>query len=184
MPREQAVCHPVIRQGDGRKHHHRHHGVHQVSEPHPVPLILGHLHPKPGPEQCQPPGGDEPVVHLPVRPPETVSEVEEEAGGGAEAEEDDDHGGADRRAGAVAHDRREEHLEGEEGAGGEKVDEERGLGEGLLHSLGDDRPSPAGGRVGRRGRWAGRGVAGRGRVGGREVELEVIVVVRSDGESV
>lgn len=76
------------------------------------------------PEHGQPSRGHEPVVDLAVRAPETVCEVEEEAGETTESEEYEDHEGGDRSgAVAVAGDGGEEHLEGEEGAGREEVDE-------------------------------------------------------------
>lgn len=134
MPREEAVGDAVIGQRDGREHHGRHERMDQVHEPHPEPLVLGHVHPQAGLEDREAPRGDEPVVDLPVRAAEAVGEVEEEAGEGAEAEQRLDHQRAHRGARAVAGSGGEQQLEGEKGAGGEEVDEHGGLGEGFLHA--------------------------------------------------
>lgn len=158
--REEAVGDSVVRQRDGREHHHCHQRVHQVDEPHPVPLLLGHLHPEAGLEHGEAARRDEAVVELPVGGAEAVGEVEEEAGERAEAEEELDHARAHRGARSVARGRGKEELECEEGAGGEEIDQHRGLGEGLLHALRHGPPLPAAFASGVR--WRRRGARGAG----------------------
>lgn len=136
MSREQTVRHTVVREGNRHENQHRHDCVNEVREPNFVPLVFGHLHAQPRPENRQPFGGHEPIVDLPIGAFETVGEVKEEAGESAETEEGVDHQRAHRRALAVAGDRRQKHLEREESSGGQEVDEHGCLGQRLLHSLG------------------------------------------------
>lgn len=125
MSREQTVRHAVIGKRDGSENQHRHNGVNEIREPNSVPLVFGHFHSEAGSENGQTFRGDEAVVDFAVGAFETVGEVEEEAGESAEGEKGVNHESADGGAEAVSGDRREEHLERQEGSGGKEVDEHR-----------------------------------------------------------
>lgn len=122
MAREQTVGDSVVGEGDGHENHDGHDGVDEIGEADFESVVLRDMDVgEAGLEDGETGRSDDAVVELAVGALETVSEVEEEAGEGGEGEEEVDHHGADRRAVAFAGDGGEEHLEGEEGAGGEEV---------------------------------------------------------------
>lgn len=98
--------------------------------------------------------------------------MEEEAGEAAQRQERVDHVGCHGGALAAAVDRRQHHLESEEGTGGEEVGQQRGFGESLLHAVRHRSPLAAAALEGRVAGGRRRGGVERWRVdlGGRVVD--------------
>lgn len=146
---EDAAGDAVVGEGDGGEDEDGHERVDEVTEADLVLVVLGDFDAEAGLEDCEAAGGDETVVDLAVGALEGVGEVEEEAGEAAEGEEGVDHVGGDGGALAAGVDRRQHHLEGEEGSGGEEVGEEGGFGERFLHAARDGAALAAAGGEGR-----------------------------------
>ncbi|KAI8533991.1 hypothetical protein RHMOL_Rhmol10G0054200 [Rhododendron molle] len=125
MTREQATHDPMVRKRYGQEHQGRHNSVDNIRNHELVLVFFIFRQFDTGVERVQPPGRDEPIVDLLVHA-EAVREVEEEAGERAQGEQGGEHEGGDAvaRAAAAAVEGGDEGLEGEEGAGGEEVDEE------------------------------------------------------------
>ncbi|KAF7129531.1 hypothetical protein RHSIM_Rhsim10G0037400 [Rhododendron simsii] len=113
----------TVRKRYGQEHQGRHNSVDNIRNPE---LVLGIFRLiDTGVERNQPPGRDEPAVDPPAHA-EAVREVEEEAGKRAQGEQGGEHEGGDAvTRGATAVEGGDEGLEGEEGAGGEEVDQEQ-----------------------------------------------------------
>lgn len=162
MAGEDAAGDAVVGEGNGGEDEDGHQRVDEVAEADLVLVVLGDVNAEPGLEHCEPARGDEAVVDLAVGALEGVGEVEEEAGEAAEGEEGVDHVGGDGGALAVGVDRRQHHLEGEEGSGGEEVGKEGGFRERFLHAACGRRRGGEGCRraAERRGRAAAAAAAG------------------------